>query len=248
MDNVKDDVKPTPQIEEQPTPNILGEAPDKVSDKLADQAVDLSAILSHPDFEALLDKKVQSVKDVRFGKLGTEVKDLRATLTEYDSLVASGVPQEEAKLRMEGSGELQSMRDRLAVLEGKDIGGESAGAGEPSWAEKQATILSNAGLEPNDSRLAELLRKETFANYDEYLEKLEEVSFEWKQSDAKKPQPSSSTVASTVPSVVAQPGELDEYSDDQLADKLVELLRNPSINQGEIDILDAELTRRDAKK
>ena len=75
MADVKDDVKPTPQTEDIPTPQISGEAPDKVSDKLADQAVDLSAILSHPDFEALLDKKVQSVKDVRFGKLGTEVKD-----------------------------------------------------------------------------------------------------------------------------------------------------------------------------
>lgn len=243
MANVTENVNPEPQIEgEVPEPQISGTQAGQSLGQAGDSAVTLEAV------EKLIQKEVQSIKDTRLGKHGTRLDDLEEAVKRYDALQDSGLSKGEALGKMQGDQELSDIKAQLASLLGGDTTAVSAGAGAQSWAEKQASILSDAGLEPNDSRLTELLKSKTYVDYDEYLEDLRGKTFDWKQADAKKPQPSSSTVAQTVPSVVPQAGDFDDYSDDQIGDKMVELLKEPSKHKKEIDLLDAELARRDAKK
>jgi len=207
MANGTDNVNPAPQIVDVPDPQISGQQAGQDFDQVGEKPADLSALLSHPDFEALLEKKVQSVKDVRFGKMGTEIKDLRTALSKYDSLVASGLSKEQAKAQLEGEGELQSLRDRLAVLEGKDIGVTSAGAGAEPWGVRQDELLESAGLKKTDPRAVELAKSKPNWTVDEWLSELNDKSLEWRNADLNKPQPSSASVAQTTASIPSGSGE-----------------------------------------
>ena len=233
-----------PKIEgETPEPTISGTPAGQPLDQAGDSAVTLEAV------EKLIQKEVQSIKDTRLGKHGTRLDNLEDALSKYDSLQAGGMSKEQAASEMSGSRRLQDLEAEIEALKtGKDMTVPSAGAGAQSWADKQASILSGAGIETNDPRLTELLKSTKWESYDDYLSALSDKTFDWKQADAKKPQPSSSTVAQTVPSVVAVASDFDEFTDDQIGDKLIALSRSPSINQAEMDILDAELTRRDKLK
>ena len=249
MANDTELVPASPKIEgEIPEPQISGEPQGQPLGQAGGSAVDFSALESNPDFKAFIEKQVQSVKDVRFGKMGTEIKDLRKAVSQYDSLVAGGMSKEQALAIMEGDQELTSLKERLAKLEGGDTSDVSAGAGAQTWEERQQTILSKHKLEKDDPRLAELLKAKSWGTYDKYLEELDKVANDWSFSDKQKPQPSSSTVAQTVPSVVPVAGEFDDYSSDQLGEKLIALSKNPTVNRAEMDVLDAELARRDTLK
>jgi hypothetical protein len=238
-----------PKIDEEiPSPQISGDQAGQSSSQASDKAVDFSALLASPEFEEFVEKKVQSKQDARLGKYGTRLDSLEDAISQYDELVESGMSKSEAVKSMRDTQELADIRKQLTALQGSDTSVASAGADKHSWAKEQATILEDAGLPEDDPRTVELMRSKTFESYDDYLTELRDNTFDWKQSDAKKPIPDSSAIAQTVQRVITQPGELDEYSDDQLADKLIDLARNPTLNQEEMDILDSELERRDKIK
>ena len=87
------------------------------------------------------------------------------------------------------------------------------------WTERQASILNEAGIDKTDRRLADLLKSRTFSNHDEYIAELEKQAFQWKQDDAKKPQPTTATVAPTAPSIPVGDGSYnkEKYAQDMLA-------------------------------
>ena len=218
MANPKDNVEPTPQIEDNPSPTISGEQGGQSFEEAGDKSVDFSAILSNPDFEAFLDKKIQSKQDSRLGKYGTRLDDLEGAVSKYEALKGSGLSSEQAMDKMRGDQDLADIKAQLEALGGAPSE-SSAGTGEKPWTERQASILAESGIQKDDRRLSDLLRSNTFANHAEYLKVLEAKSFEWRQADAKKPQPSSSTVAPTAPSVPVGSGEytLEKYKTDMLA-------------------------------
>ena len=55
-------------------------------------------------------------------------------------------------------------------------------------------------------------------------------------------------IAQTVQAVIPVAGEFDKFSDNQLGEKLIKLAKEPSKNRAEMNILDAELARRDTLK
>ena len=57
-----EEVKLTPTIEDLPDSPIAGQPVGQPLNQAGDSAVDFEKLLSHPDFQAALDKKVQSVK------------------------------------------------------------------------------------------------------------------------------------------------------------------------------------------
>lgn len=244
MANVTENVNPEPQIEEAtPEPQISGTQAGQSLGQAGESAVTLEAV------EKLIQKEVQSIKDTRLGKHGTRLDNLEDALSKYDSLQAGGMSKEQAANEMSGSRRLQDLEAEIEALKtGKDTTVVSAGAGAPSWADKQASILSGAGIETNDPRLTELLKSTKWESYDEYLSALSDKTFDWKQADAKKPQPSSSTVAQTVPGITIQEGAYDDFSSNAIGDKVLDLARNYTKNKDEITALNAELARRDALK
>ena len=68
-----------------------------------------------------------------------------------------------------------------------------------------------------------------------------------KQSDENKPKPSASTVMQVVPSVIPVDGKFDDFSNEQLEAKILELSKHPSENTKEVNQLAAELKERDSK-
>jgi len=151
--------------------------------------------------------------------------------------------EEAAITRMEEKREFQEVREQLAQVLGGNKAVPSAGAGEKSWAEKQQAILDDAGIDKNDPRIVELLRNA--ASKQDFLVKLEESTFAWKQADVKKPQPSSSTVAQTIPSVIPTEGAYADISSEALGDSILELHKDYTKNKAEIDARTKELARRD---
>ena len=212
-----ENVNPTPTIEDLPDSPIAGTPAGQSLDQAASSAVDFEKLLSHPDFQAALDKKVQSVKDVRFGKMETEVNDLRGAIAKYDSLVKQGMSPDQAVAQMEGEDKMSKLEKQVASLLGGNKPDVSAGAGATDWAGKQASILDNAGIDKNDPRVVELLR--TASSKQDFVTKLEEQTFVWKQTDAKKPVPSEGSVAQVIPSIPAGDGTYtaEKYKTDMLA-------------------------------
>ena len=234
-----DVVNPAPTIEDLPDTQIAGTPAGQPLDQAASSAVTLEEV------EKLIQKQFQSMKDTRLGKMETQIGDMEGAIAKYEAL-KGGTVDPKALGKLQSDQENQDLKARLEILESGNVVAPSAGAGEPSWAEKQATILDKAGIDKNDPRIAELLR--TSESKQDFVVSLEEQTFAWKQEDAKKPQPSLGTVAQIIPSVVAEKGALDAYNDEQLGDKLVDLLREPSKHKEEIELLDKELQARDAKK
>ena len=243
MANDTDVVNLEPKIEgEIPEPKISGKPEGQPLDQASGSAVTLEAI------EKLVKREVQSMKDSRLGKFDTRLDSLEGAIEKYEALLSQGLSKDQAKIKMQGDKELEDMKAQLAsLLEGK-APEKSEGSGTRNWKEQQASILSEAGIEANDPRVIDMLKKENFPSHKDYLVALQERANEWSFEDAKKPQPSSSTVAQVTPPVIAKAGDFDQFSDDQLGDKLVELSKEPSKNQKEMDMLVAELSRRDAKK
>lgn len=226
------------QIEETPNPQISEEPQGQPLSQAGEEPVTLEDVK----------RMIQSEKDVRFGKYGTRLDNLEDALSTYENLQKSGMTKEQAAQQMQGDRRLQDLESEIKSLKGEDASVTSVGTGVEPWGVRQAKLLESAGLSKTDSRAVKLAQSRESWTKQEWLDALEEKTFEWRNADLNKPQPSSSTVASTVPSVTPGVGEFDDYSDDQLGEKLIELFKNPSKNQAEMDILDAELKRRDAKK
>lgn len=218
MANAKDNVEPTPQIESNPSPQISGDQGGQSFEQAGGKSVDFSAFLDSPEFDAYIEKKVQSKQDVRFGKYGTRLDSLEGALSKYDSLIASGMSKDQATEKMRADQELADLKAAVQEL-GGSLSRPSAGTGGKPWTETQASILAESGIQKDDRRLTDLLRENTFASHEEYLKVLEAKTFEWKQADAKKPQPTSATVASTAPGVPVGSGEYtpEKYKNDMLA-------------------------------
>ncbi len=217
MANDGNQVEPTPQIESNPSPQISGDQGGQGLSQAGGQSVDLSAILDSPEFEAFIDKKVQSKQDSRLGKYGTRLDSLEDALSKYNSLIDSGLSKEQATDKMRLDQEIADLKK--AVLEGQASSQAPAGTGVKPWTERQASILNEAGIQKDDRRLADLLRDNTFSSHDEYLKVLADKTFEWKQADARKPEPSPGTVAQTAPSVPVGDGTYtkEKYKQDMLA-------------------------------
>ncbi|GAG96289.1 unnamed protein product, partial [marine sediment metagenome] len=116
------------------------------------------------------------------------------------------------------------------VLSG-DASAVSAGAGETSWGERHKAILKDTGIAENDSRVIDLLKNNTYPSYDEYFKDLNDKTFEWKQADAKKPQPSSSTVAQTISAAAPVTGDYEGITSDDLGEKAISLGKDYTINK-----------------
>ena len=246
MTNANDAVNPTPTIEDLPDSQVAGDKAGQSYEQAGASSVSLEDILASPELEAYVDKVVKQKQDVRLGKYGTRLDVAEEAIAKYDVLVDGGMSKSDAKAKIKYDKELDDKMTKLDAMLGGNISEPSAGAGEIDWGGKQATILDNAGISKDDPRIVELLR--TSKSKQDFVVALEEQTFVWKQADAKKPQPSSSTVAQIIPSVVAEKGALDAYNDEQLGDKLVELAKEPSKNREQMDLLDKELRTRDAKK
>lgn len=210
-------VEPTPQIESAPSPQISGDQGGQGLSQAGGQSVDLSAILDSPEFDAFIDKKVQSKQDSRLGKYGTRLDSLEDALSKYNSLIDSGMSKEQATDKMRLDQEIADLKK--AVLAGQAPSQTSAGTGVKPWTERQASILAEAGIPKDDRRLTDLLKERKFANHEEYLTVLADEAFKWKQADARKPQPSPGTVAQTAPSLPVGDGTYtkEKYTTDMLA-------------------------------
>lgn len=215
MANENENVNPEPKIEEQPTPKISGDPAGQAYAQAGDSGVTLEAV------EQLLDKKFQSMKDTRLGKLETKLSDMESAFAAVQQLKDAGMSDAEAQSKVLGEKRIQDLEIEIQALKsGKEVATSSAGAGEKKLlTEKQASILSNANLKTDDPRLVEFLRDNVFPSNEVYLEALDAKALEWQQQDAKKPQPSSSTVAQPVSTVPAGSGDYtaEKYKEDMLA-------------------------------
>jgi len=225
-DETKDVVETGSESQELPTPKISQANPQDSPGNLDEIA---NALMTK--MEPMLMEKAQSI--------------LQST---KDKGIAEA--SKKASSALEATDGMREVVDKFTdYLSGlKNSPEDSVGAEDEGWAVRQNEILEIAGISPQDGRLVDMLRKETFKDHNEYIKALEAKSFEWKVADANKPQPSSSTVAQIIPSVVALDGKFDEYTSTQLGEKLVELLKAPTDNKEQIKLLDDELKLRDAKK
>jgi len=224
MANDGNQVEPTPKIEGNPSPQISGDQGGQGLSQAGGQSVDFSALQKDPEFNAFIEKMVQSKQDSRLGKYDTRLEKLEgsqeATIAKYEALVGSGMTKEQAVDRMKLDKDIADLRAFRESIQGGDAPSQpSAGTGEKPWTERQASILEEAGIRKDDRRLSDLLKQNTFASHEEYLKVLADKTFEWKQADVRKPEPSSSTVAQTVPSIPAGDGTYtkEKYKTDMLA-------------------------------
>jgi hypothetical protein len=219
MANDPENVNLTPQIEEEPTPQISGEPAGQTLDPASDSAITLQDVLASPELQDYIKKEVQSKTDSRLGTYGTRLDSVEGAIARYDALVDGGMSKPEALAKMQGDQRLHDLESEVASLRGGNVVVPSSGDGEKPWGERQQAILKDAGVQPDDVRLTEFLKTNTFKTHDEYIDALNAKAFEWKQSDAKKPKPSATTVASTVPAVPAGEGDYttDKYVEDILA-------------------------------
>jgi len=205
-----------PTIESLPDSPIAGTPAGQSYEPAKGSSVDLKALMESPEFEAFIDKKVQSKQDKRLGQYGTKLESLEEAISQFSALTKGGMSEPEALAKMRGDQTLAELKAEVASLRG-NVAVPSAGAGEKSWGERQQAILDNAGIDKNDPRIVELLR--TATSKQDFIAKLEANTFVWKQADVKKPVPSSSTVAQTIPSVPAGDGTYtaSKYKQDMIA-------------------------------
>ena len=222
-----------------PEPNISATPEGQPLDQAGGSAVTLEAI------EELVKREVQSMKDSRLGKFDTRLDDLEGAVAKYEALQKQGLSKDQALNKMQGDKELDDMKSQLTSLLAGKVPAESTGVGSQNWKSRRASILSEAGIEGNDPRFIEFM-KQKFSSYDDMNDKLFSKTEEWSFTDETKPKPDSSTIAQTVNSV---PTVEDGYpeDDDELGDKLVELQRDYSKNEAEVNKIAKVLELR-AKK
>ena len=218
MANANDNVEAIPQIESIPSPQISGNEPGQSYEQAGSSTVDLSAILDSPEFDAYIEKKVQSKQDARLGKYGTRLDSLEGALAKYDSLIASGLSKEQAQDKMRADQELADLKAAVQSL-GQAPEKPSAGTGGETVVEKRAKLFEASAISASDRRHLDFLRDNKFSSNEEYLRVLGDKILEWEQADASKPAPSSGTVAQTVPSVPVGDGtySVEKYKTEMLA-------------------------------
>jgi len=211
MAEANESVNPALTIESLPDSQIASKPAGQPYEQAGESSVTLKAV------EELIQKQFQSLKDTRLGKMESQLNDLEGAVAKYEALQSQGLSKDQALNQMQGDRELQDIKAKLDSVLGGNKAVPSPGGGEKSWGERQQAILDNAGIDKNDSRIVELLR--TSKSKQGFLADLEAKTFEWKQSDVNKPQPSASTVASTIPSVPSGDGSytVDKYKTDMLA-------------------------------
>jgi len=203
-------VNPEPQIEETPTPQISETQAGQPYDQAGDSGADLESL------RAMVREELQSVKDTRIGKSETRLDNLEAAISQYEA-EKGGTVDAKALSTLQGVQREKDLLSRIEALEGGKAVTPSAGSGRELLTEKQASILSEVGLSAKDPRFVEFLRDNPkFKSNEEYFEALDKKALEWQSADAKKPQPSASTVAQTIPSVPAGDGSYtkDKYVED----------------------------------
>jgi len=211
-------VNPEPTIEGQPTPKIAGDPAGQSYEQAGSSAVTLSDVLASPELQDYIKKEVQSKTDSRLGTYGTRLDSVEGAIAKYDALVDGGMSKPEALAKMQGDQRLHDLELEVQALRGGNVVVPSPGGGEKPWGERQQAILKNAGVQPDDARLTEFLKANTFKNHNEYIDALDAKAFEWKQSDAKKPEPSATSVANVAPTVPTGSGEYthEKYVEDSI--------------------------------
>lgn len=216
-----DVVNPEPTIEEQPTPQIEGAPAGQPLDPASDSGVTLEDVLASPKLQDYIDKKVKQQQDVRLGKYGTRLDILEeGSIDKYEALKEQGMTKEQARAKMQDEKERGEMRAQLDSLLGGNVVAPSPGGGEQLLTEKQASILSDVGLTASDPRFTQFLRDNPkFKTNEEYFTALDKQALDWQSDDAKKPQPSGTSVAQVVPAVPAGDGSYtaEKYTTDMLA-------------------------------
>jgi len=201
------------------SPETIDELPDSPiasapAGQPLDQAGDSAATLE--SMRGMIREEMQSIKDTRIGKSETRLDNLESAIAQYEA-EKGGTVDPKALSKLQGVQREKELLERILALEGGNKPEVSAGAGATDWAGKQASILDNAGIPKDDPRIVELLR--TASDKQDFVTKLEEQTFAWKQADANKPQPSAGTVAQNIPSVPTGSGDytVDKYTEDMLA-------------------------------
>ena len=212
-------VNPDARIEDLPEPQISAPPAGQTFDPAKGSGVTLSEVLESPELQEYIKKTVKSQQDTRLGKYGTRLDNLEGAIEKYESLQMQGLSKDQALNQMQGDQELQDVKDQLAQILSGNVTAPSPGGGEASGREQEATILKNEGIAIDDPRVVELLRTQEYSSKDEYLKDLKEKAFGWRQADAKKPQPSATTVAQTIPSIPVGDGTYtaEKYVEDMLA-------------------------------
>jgi len=219
MANDHDSVKSPETIADLPDQSIASEQAGQNSNQAGASSVDFSVLAENPEFNAFIEKKVQSKQDSRLGSYDTRLGKLESnqeeTIAKYESLLAGGMSKGQALDRIKLDKKLEDLEQAVGNSGNKVA--PSVGTGEKSWGEKQQAILDNAGIAKDDPRIVELLRASK--SKQEFIANLEEKSFAWKQADVSKPQPSAGTVAQTIPSVPTGDGTYtkEKYKQDMLA-------------------------------
>lgn len=212
-----DVVNPEPTTEEQPTPVIEGKPAGQPYDPASDSGADLESL------RAMIREEMQSVKDTRIGKSETRIDNLEIALAEYRSLVKGGMPEAQAEAKMLRDQDYQNLKSEIEALKsGKEAVAPSAGAGKQLLTEKQASILSGVGLTVSDPRFTQFLRDNPkFKTNEEYFEALDKQAIAWQSDDAKKPQPSGTSVAQTIPAVPSGDRSYtkEKYAEDMFANR-----------------------------
>lgn len=203
---------PTPEFS-QPLPQDSPGADDALVNTLIERLT--------PAMQEIVKKAAQSEKDKGIAKASKDASDALAGVNDmrafYDKMKAYTErygSEDAALLEMERDAKIDQ------AIRSQNSGQISVGAERKPWTERQAEILKEARLEPNDARMAEWLRESgKFANEDAYIESLAKKAFEWSQSDAKKPVPSAGSVAQITPSVPSGDGKYtaEKYKENMLA-------------------------------
>lgn len=216
MANANENVNPEPMTEDLPEPQITGKPAGQSYEPASGSSVTLEAV------EQMLDRKLQSIKDTRLGKMEAKLSDLEGAFAAVQQLKAAGMSDAQAQSKVLGEKRIQDLESEIQSLKtGKEVPVASPGGGAQNWKNRQASILSEAGIKSDDPRVIEMLRKENFQSHDAYLDALTKRANDWSFADAKKPQPSPSTIAQTVPAVVAGDGSYtkEKYAEDMLANR-----------------------------
>ena len=215
MANDGNNVEPTPQIEDIPSPQISGDQGGQSLSQASGSAVDLSAIKE--ELREEMRREMQSMKDSRLGTYGTRLDSIEDTLAKYAATTGTQLDQKAVDKIVAD----QKVADLIQKVEsmGQAPAQPSAGTGGESVVERRAKLFEASAISASDRRHLDFLRDNKFPSNEAYLQALGDKILEWEQADASKPAPSSGTVAQTVPSVPAGDGSYtkEKYTQDMLA-------------------------------
>jgi len=246
MAKEKENVEAASQTEEQPN-SRFSEGQETQSSAQAPESFEEFRKRYGSDLDDYLDRKFQSFKDTRLGthetdidKLKREQSSIRQTLAELEKYKKEGLTEAQAVREMERDAEIREIKQQVSKPP-TSVGTES----EQTWFEREQTILKSANVDDNDQRFIEFIRENKDLSPQEYIDKLETQSLQWRNTDLTKPKPSPSTVASTTKGSSQARRQYDDLEDGQISDKIEELSKDYTKNKSEIDELVAELERRD---